>query len=94
MNGMTPEYLRQLRNEIAWKDLFERLNWVHKNRDGRLVFQCPRCYETLTAVNDRTHLGRCFRCQENWNPIDFAMEAGELEFKTAITLLAPLLKRG
>ena len=93
MNDYSPEYLRRLRNEIRWLDLLERLKWVHKIRDGRLVFQCPRCRETLTAVNARTNLGRCFRCEENWNPIDFAMETWELEFKSAIGVLEPLLRR-
>lgn len=93
MGDYSPEYLRRLRNEIAWRDLLERLRWVHKIREGRLVFQCPRCRETLMAVNARTNLGRCFRCKENWNPIDFAMETWELEFQSAVGILDPLLPR-
>ena len=79
MSDYSPEYLRQLRNEIAWRDLLVRLKWVHKIRERRLVFQCPRCRETLTAMNERTNLGRCFRCEENWNPIDFAMQRAATE---------------
>jgi len=93
MSDYSPEYLRRLRNEIPWSDLLDRLKWIHKIREGRLVFQCPRCRETLTAVNARTNLGRCFRCKANWNPIDFAMETWELEFKNAIVILDPLLPR-
>ena len=93
MSDYSPEYLRRLRNEIAWSDLLERLKWVHKIREGRLIFLCPRCRETLTAVNTRTYLGRCFRCEANWNPIDFALETWELESKSAIVILDPLLPR-
>lgn len=91
MHDYSPEYLRRLRNEIGWPELLKRLNWLHKNREGRLVFQCPQCNEMLTGVNDRTNLGRCFRCEENWNPIDFTMEVWELEFKSAIAVLESLL---
>ncbi len=52
MNGMTPEYLRQLRNEIAWKDLFERLNWVHKNRvssSSLKIYSAPVEATTISA---------------------------------------------
>jgi len=93
MSDYGPEDLRRLRNENAWSDLLVRLKWVHKIREGRLVFLCPRCRETLTAVNARTNLGRCFRCEANWNPIDFALETWELESKSAIVILDPLLPR-
>lgn len=93
MHDYDPEYLRRLRNEIRWPELLKRMNWLHKMREGRLVFQCPKCNETLTGVNDRTNLGRCFRCKENWNPIDFTMEAWNLEFKSAVVVLEPLLPK-
>ena len=32
----------------------EHLNWPGKRREGRFVFVCPRCGESLTAVNPRT----------------------------------------
>lgn len=91
MSCFKPEYLRRMRNDIPWPELLEWLKWVHKVREGRLVFLCPRCSETLTAVNPSTNLGRCFRCEKNWNPIDFTMETCELDFKNAIALLAPIL---
>jgi hypothetical protein len=91
MQDYNPEYLRRFRNEIGWPELLAKLKWVHKTREGRLVFLCPRCREMLTGVNDRMNLGRCFRCKANWNPIDFTMEVWELEFKSAITVLESLL---
>ena len=93
MNDYDPEYLRRLRNEVPWPDLLVKLKWLHKAREGRLVFQCPQCKEMLTAVNASTNLGRCFRCKENWNPIDFAMETWQLEFRSAVVVLEPLLPR-
>jgi hypothetical protein len=93
MNDYDPEYLRRLRNEVPWPELLKKLRWVHKKREGRLVFQCPKCNEMLTGVNDRTNLGRCFRCEENWNPIDFAMDAWKLEFRSAVVVVEPLLPK-
>lgn len=91
MQDYSPEFLRRFRNEISWLELLARLKWPHKHREGRLVFQCPACREMLTGVNDKTNLGRCFRCKKNWNPIDFTMEVWDVEFKSAITVLESLL---
>ncbi len=94
MRDYSPEYVRRLRNEVPWPEMLLKLRWVHKKREGRLVFRCPRCQEMLTGVNDQTNLGRCFRCRENWNPIDFTIEVWNLEFRTAVVVLEPLLPNG
>lgn len=88
------ELLRRLRNEIAWGSLLERLEWPHKLREGQLAFLCPRCRELQSAVNPRTNLGRCFRCEINFNPIDFTMAVEEWDFVAAVHYLEPLLPRG
>lgn len=93
MNELQSDYLRRLRNEVAWSELLIRLRWVHKIREGRLVFQCPRCQETLSVVNERTNLGRCFQCKVNWNPIDFTIETRALDFKSAVLLLGDMLRK-
>jgi hypothetical protein len=85
------EQLRRLRNDISWKCLLEHWRWPHKMREGQLAFQCPRCDELLAVVNPRTNLGRCFRCEVNFNPIDFTMDAIALEFVEAVECLVPLL---
>jgi len=54
------------------------------------VFVCPRCGESLTAVNPRTNLGRCFRCEENFNAIDLVMPATGRDFVEAVHFLAEL----
>ena len=70
------ELLYRLRNEIPLQRVVaDHLNWPCKRREGRFCFVCPRCGESLTAVNPRTNLGRCFRCEENFNAIDFVMLA-------------------
>ena len=83
--------LRKLRNDIAFSQLFVRLKWPHKRRNGQLVFVCPRCHESQSAVNPRTNLARCFHCETNFNPIDFTIHARRCDFLVAVDLLQPLL---
>ena len=86
------ELLYRLRNDIPLERLIaEHLNWPSKRREGRLGFVCPRCGESLTAVNPRTNLGRCFRCEKNFNAIDFVMLATPCDFVEAVHFLTDLL---
>lgn len=81
------ELLYQLRNHISIERVVKRLEWPHKQRDSRYCFLCPHCDEFLTAVNPRTNLGRCFRCQCNFNPIDLVMAIRQCDFVTAVQFL-------
>jgi DNA primase len=81
------ELLYQLRNHIAIDRVLSQLEWPHKHREGRYCFLCPLCEEFLTAVNPRTNLGRCFRCQCNFNPIDLVMAIRQYDFVTAVQFL-------
>jgi len=84
--------LYRLRNEIPLERVIaEYLNWPSKRREGRFSFVCPRCGESLTAVNPQTNLGRCFRCEENFNAIDFVMLATQRDFVEAVHFLTDLL---
>ena len=84
--------LYRLRNEIPLERVIaEHLNWPSKLREGRFCFVCPRCGESLTAVNPRTNLGRCFRCEENFNAIDFVMLATGRDFVEAVHFLTDFL---
>jgi DNA primase len=85
------ELLRRLRNEIPIDALIRRLDWPHKQRDGRFLFLCPICREFHTAVKRATNLGRCFPCQRNFNPIDFRMLVEREDFIQAVEFLVPLL---
>ena len=86
------ELLFRLRNEIPIERLIaEHLAWPSKRGADRFYFLCPRCGEYRTGTNPRTNLGRCFRCAENFNPIDFVMLAGDCDFVEAVQWLASLL---
>ncbi len=92
MNERYPrQQVRRFRNEIPLPNVFRVLQWPHKRRDGYVRFLCPQCQEFNTAVNPETNLGRCFRCERNFNPIDFVIEVHACDFRTAIAYLSPLL---
>jgi len=86
------ELLRRLRNEIPIDWLINYLSWPHKRRDGQFVFVCPLCGESQSDVNPKTNLGRCFRCERNFNPIEFTMAVQAVEFVEAVENLKPLLR--
>jgi hypothetical protein len=83
--------LRRLRNEISFSQLWTRLKWPHKRRDGHLAFLCPTCGEIDSKLNPRTNLARCFHCQTNFNPIEFVMAARPCDFVPAVRYLQPML---
>ncbi len=85
------EHLRRLRNEIPLHDVLEHLSIPSKHREGYLRFLCPACAEFNTAVNPRTNLGRCFRCERNFNAIELAMSAKKLCFLAAVQIIEDLL---
>ena len=86
------DLLYRLRNDIPLECLIaDHLNWPCKRREGRFSFVCPRCGESLTAVHPRTNLARCFRCEENFNAIDFVMLATHRDFVDAVHFLTDLL---
>ena len=86
------ELLYRLRNDIPLQRVIaDHLNWPSKRREGRFCFVCPRCGESLTAVNPHTNLGRCFRCEENFNAIDFVMLATGRDFVAAVEFLTDFL---
>jgi len=96
-DNIMPKYfprqlLFRLRNEIPLECVIaEHLNWPGKQRDGRFSFVCPRCGESQTAVNPQTNLGRCFRCEENFNSIDFVMLVTGRDFVETVHFLEHLL---
>jgi DNA primase len=92
-NRYNRRHLRRLRNEVPLPKVFRILDWPHKKRDGYVRFLCPHCQEFNTAVNPRTNLGRCFRCERNFNPIDFVIEVRGDDFADAVTCLSAMLPR-
>ncbi len=89
--SLTRDHLRRLRNEIDFSQLLRYLRWPHNRTRGKLTFVCPECSESQTSVNPKTNLARCFRCEKNWNPIDFTMHVYHIEFLEAVAQLEVLL---
>jgi DNA primase len=82
------EQLRALRNEIAIRTVIGSiLELPAKEVEGVFRFLCPVCNEFQTAVHPRENLGRCFRCQKNFNPIELVMAARGLDFVASVKLL-------
>ncbi len=83
----TKETLRRLRNEVLITKTIQVLDIPAKSRDGYLRFLCPLCNEFMTACHLKTNLGRCFRCQRNFNSIDLVMVVKGLCFQEAVQFL-------
>ena len=84
--------LYRLRNEVSLASLLrESLQYPCKNVEGYDRFLCPRCGEFNTAINPRNNLGRCFRCEENYNTIDLVMMLEGMKFVEAVYFREKLL---
>jgi len=85
--------LFELRNNIPVDRLIrDQLKIPCKIRDDVFRFLCPRCNEFQTAVNPRTNLARCFRCEQNFNTIDLTMEFKGYGFKESLLFLKELIE--
>ena len=91
MRRIPPERLRELRNTVDIRELISHdLEIPGKISEGHFRFLCPLCREFNTATNPETNLARCFRCQKNFNPIDFVMIDRQCEFLAAVAYLERL----
>jgi hypothetical protein len=63
-----------------------------KTSDGTPRFLCPICYEFQTGTNPSTNLGRCFRCEKNFNVIDLSMIVKGSCFVETVKFLKRLLR--
>lgn len=84
------QLLRSLRNEFPITRVLEVLELPVKISEGYVRFLCPRCEEFNTATKRETNLARCFRCEENFNPIDLVMLVRRLNFIDAVEFLIEL----
>lgn len=85
--------LRSLRNDVPIARVLEVLDVPVKISEGYLRFLCPRCGEFNTATKAATNLARCFRCEENFNPIDLVMIVKQHNFVEAVEFLIELAER-
>ncbi len=88
------ELLRSLRNNLPILRIIDVLDLPVKISEGYVRFLCPRCGEFNTATSSRTNLARCFRCEENFNPIDLVMIVTRRDFVAAVEFLIELRDRG
>jgi len=84
--------MRQLRNDVPVDRVLDSLGIPIKIRDGYLRFLCPLCREFNTATNPKTNLARCFRCRQNYNPIDLVLVVERVSFLEAVDVVSKLLE--
>jgi len=85
--------LYELRNSIPIHVLIEtQLGIPVKISEGVFRFLCPLCNEFQTAVNPKTNLSRCFRCEKNFNTIDMVMAWNSTGFVDSVKYLKTILK--
>ena len=85
--------LYRLRNKIQVAILIEKVLGIpSRSTEGVFRFLCPLCNEVNTAVNSKTNLARCFRCEKNFNTIDLVMLEKKLDFVNTIDFLKDCLK--
>jgi len=87
MSRLSARRLRALRNAVPIDRVIVELSMVAKEVEGYFRFLCPLCGDFHTATNPRTNLGRCFRCQRNFNPIDLVMTVRKTSFLEAVKWL-------
>ena len=88
MKRFTQNELFELRNHIPINALIvERLKMPAKISEGHFRFLCPLCGEFQTAINQKTNLARCFRCEKNFNTIDLVMTCEKITFVETVNTL-------
>lgn len=86
--------LYALRNEISVQALIEKTLCIPcRMADGCFRFLCPLCNGFDTAVNPKTNLARCFRCEKNFNTIDLVMAVRQADFVHSVKFLQSVHKK-
>jgi hypothetical protein len=82
------QQLYVLRNDIDVRMLIEKtLRIPCRVTEGCFRFLCPLCNAVDTAVNPKTNLARCFRCEKNFNTIDLVMLIRQADFIQSVKFL-------
>jgi len=86
--------LYTLRNDINIQLLIEQtLRIPSRMTEGCFRFLCPLCNGYDTAVNPKTNLARCFRCEKNFNTIDLLMVVRQMSFVDSVRLLQTIAQK-
>jgi len=84
------DYLRFLRNKVPINTLIAQTLSMPFNKSKNIFrFRCPLCGEFNTSTNPKINLARCFRCNENFNPIDMVMAVKNCTFLQSAQFLKP-----
>lgn len=86
------ETLVAIRNDIPIALVISKLKLPTKETDSIFRFLCPVCGEFQTAINPKTNLSRCFRCERNFNIIELVMQERKLSFTDSVEKLQLLLQ--
>lgn len=86
------ETLVSIRNDIPIALVISKLKLPTKETDSVFRFLCPACGEFQTAINPKTNLSRCFRCERNFNTIELVMQERKLSFTDSVEKLQILLQ--
>jgi hypothetical protein len=90
----TDQQLFSIRNHIPIRQVIERILRLPAKMDQNIFrFSCPICAEFNTAINLKTNLARCFRCEKNFNPIDIIMIVRQTNFVETVNLLLDYQKK-
>jgi DNA primase len=93
MKRISPDFLRQIRNQVEITRVIDDLRIPSSPRRGQRTFRCPEC-ESLHASTIPDHnLAHCFQCERTFNPIDLVMAERDVSFLEAVDALARLLVR-
>lgn len=87
------EELHAIRNRIPVRFVLKKFCGTEcKEIEGSSRFVCPVCHEMRTSIHPNENLGRCFRCERNFNPIELVMLGCELSFVESVKLLQKHIK--
>jgi hypothetical protein len=88
MEKFSKEELYELRNQVEIRGLLTQIFEIEsKILEQGLRYRCPSCKTFEVGINPNVNLCRCFKCNRNFNPIDFAMVHKEISFVESVKLL-------
>jgi DNA primase len=93
MKRISPDFLRQLRNQVEITRVIDELRIPSNQRRGQVTFRCPECECLHASTIPYQNLARCFQCERTFNPIDLVMAERGVTFLEAVDTLALLLRR-
>lgn len=81
------QLLLDIRNRINLKSLASHLGIPMKIKDNQCWFVCPKCAKMKASFQKNQNLGRCWKCNIRYNPIELVMAHCNMNFKEAVVFL-------